>query len=40
MHERVRLLGGEFEIESKPGDGTTVRARLPLMTEDHEEAHG
>jgi len=30
MHERVRLLGGELEIESAPGHGTTVLAWLPL----------
>jgi hypothetical protein len=30
MQERVRLLGGEFELESAPGHGTRVRAGLPL----------
>ncbi|HET7832992.1 MAG TPA: ATP-binding protein [Gallionella sp.] len=30
MRERVRLLGGVFEIDSAPGRGTCVRARLPL----------
>jgi signal transduction histidine kinase len=29
MQERVALLGGSFEIESTPGRGTTVRARVP-----------
>lgn len=29
MRERVVLLGGSLEIESKPGGGTTVRARVP-----------
>jgi signal transduction histidine kinase len=29
MGERVRLLGGRFEIESKPGGPTRVRASLP-----------
>jgi signal transduction histidine kinase len=29
MEERVTLAGGRFEIESEPGRGTTVRARLP-----------
>jgi len=32
MRERVRLLGGTFEIDSAPGCGTTIRARLPLST--------
>ncbi|HLQ45113.1 MAG TPA: sensor histidine kinase [Planctomycetaceae bacterium] len=30
MSERAALLGGSFVVESKPGDGTVVRARLPL----------
>ena len=30
MQERVALAGGELEIESAPGKGTAVRARLPL----------
>jgi signal transduction histidine kinase len=29
VSERVRLLGGTVEIESHPGEGTTVRATLP-----------
>jgi signal transduction histidine kinase len=29
MRERVALLGGSVEIESSPGHGTTVRARIP-----------
>jgi signal transduction histidine kinase len=33
MRERVRLLGGIFEIESAPGHGTIIRARLPLSTD-------
>ena len=31
MRERVAQLHGEMEIESRPGVGTTVRARLPLV---------
>jgi signal transduction histidine kinase len=30
MRERLLLLGGEFEIESTPGRGTTVLAWVPL----------
>ena len=34
MRERVRLLGGIFELDSAPGRGTCIRARLPLSTEE------
>lgn len=30
MRERVESLGGEFRLESAPGRGTRIRARLPL----------
>jgi two-component system sensor histidine kinase UhpB len=30
MQERVALAGGDLEIDSAPGRGTSVRARLPL----------
>jgi len=30
MSERASLAGGQLEIESKPGAGTTLRARFPL----------
>ncbi|MFL6208317.1 MAG: PAS domain S-box protein [Pyrinomonadaceae bacterium] len=30
MHERARLVGGELEIESAPGEGTTIYVRVPL----------
>lgn len=30
MQERVEQIGGEFKIESAPGQGTRVRTRLPL----------
>lgn len=33
MRERVRLLEGDFEIESAPGQGTTVLAWVPLKGE-------
>jgi signal transduction histidine kinase len=30
MEERVKRLGGIFAIRSEPGEGTTVKAELPL----------
>ncbi len=33
MHERVRSLGGQFAIDSRPGGGTRVHIRLPLLSE-------
>jgi signal transduction histidine kinase len=30
MRERMTLLGGVLEVESRPGAGTTVIARVPL----------
>ena len=30
MRERVRLLGGDFEVESAPGAGTRITAEAPL----------
>jgi signal transduction histidine kinase len=30
MRERVALLGGDFEVRSRPGRGAVVTARLPL----------
>jgi len=32
MRERVRLAGGELLIESRPGAGTSLRARIPLSS--------
>jgi len=31
MHERAALLGGEFTVESRPGEGTKVLVRVPLL---------
>jgi len=31
MRERMRLIGGVLDIESEPGSGTSIRARLPLV---------
>jgi len=30
MQERLRLVNGEFVVESAPGTGTTVRASIPF----------
>jgi signal transduction histidine kinase len=30
MRERAEAAGGSFELQSKPGAGTVVRARVPL----------
>lgn len=34
--ERLKLVGGEFSIETQPGGGTTIRARVPLKNEPEE----
>ncbi|HZY41339.1 MAG TPA: sensor histidine kinase, partial [Anaerolineae bacterium] len=34
MRERVESLGGTFEIDSAPGRGTTITARIPLRGEE------
>lgn len=36
MRERVDLLGGELTIESTPGKGTMVRARIPVQRRTQE----
>jgi signal transduction histidine kinase len=38
MRERLRLVNGELSIQSVPGRGTTVLARVPLGHEDHSMA--
>ncbi len=30
MRERAELLGGRLTVESRPGQGTTLRAALPI----------
>jgi signal transduction histidine kinase len=37
MRERVQLLAGNFEIQSKPGHGTTISAWIPLTKEDKQQ---
>ena len=37
MRERAELVGGQLEIQSEPGHGTTIRLHLPLATASGEE---
>lgn len=40
MDERIQLLGGSFEVDSAPGQGTRITATLPLYpVEDKHEGH-
>jgi PAS domain S-box-containing protein len=38
MRERVRLVNGTIDIDSKPMDGTTIHVRVPLTAEKVSEA--
>ncbi len=35
IQERVRFLQGHVSVDSRPGEGTTVRVRIPLMASDN-----
>ncbi|MEZ4594618.1 MAG: ATP-binding protein [Chloroflexota bacterium] len=37
MRERVELLGGQFELHSALGHGTTIRTHLPLSVHEVED---
>lgn len=39
MKERIGLLGGSCGIKSKPGQGTTVRGRVPIIWDIKNEAY-
>jgi signal transduction histidine kinase len=39
MEERVRIINGVFDIESKPGSGTRVEVRVPLHGANHDGAN-
>lgn len=36
MRERLQAVGGELSIDSRPGEGTTVTARILLTPQDEE----
>jgi PAS domain S-box-containing protein len=38
MQERIRMIGGEFMVESSPGRGTTVRCRVPVTVDGAAQA--
>ena len=40
MRERALLVGGEFQIESRPGIGTRVRLLVPIETTDDASNEG
>jgi signal transduction histidine kinase len=37
MEERTSLLGGKFEVQSRPGEGTTVEVSIPYHQEEADE---
>jgi signal transduction histidine kinase len=37
MRDRATLLGGTLDVESSPGNGTTLAARIPASTQHLEE---
>jgi signal transduction histidine kinase len=37
MRERTKRLGGQIELSSAPGHGTTLRVRVPLPSEELRE---
>ena len=39
LRERARLLNGSLDISSKPGEGTQVRVRVPILTEQQTQDH-
>jgi len=39
MRERIHLIGGEFQVESAPGQGTRIRIRVPYEAHAGVERH-
>ncbi len=40
MRERLQMVDGEFSVKSRPGAGTTIRARVPLKTNEYHAVAG
>ena len=40
MRERLHLVHGELSVKSQPGTGTTIRARVPLKTDEYRAMAG
>jgi PAS domain S-box-containing protein len=40
MRERLQMVGGEFEVKSKPGAGTKIYARVPIKTQSYRALAG
>ncbi len=40
MRERLQLVQGELSVKSQPGAGTTIRARVPLKTNEYRAMAG
>lgn len=40
MRERLQLVRGELSVKSQPGAGTTIRARVPLKTDEYSAMAG
>jgi PAS domain S-box-containing protein len=38
MRERVNLIGGEFVVNSTPGSGTSIRARVPIAGREAQDS--
>jgi len=39
MHERAKILGGSLEVESTPGEGTSVRICFPIYRDEESVIH-
>ena len=43
MEERAKLLGGDFNVHAKPGEGVSIEASIPDMedvTDENQAAAG
>src|SRR4029077_4585245 len=40
MRERLQMVHGELSVKSQPGTGTTIRARIPLKTDEYRAMAG